>query len=101
MFRGETRRSVSKRLGLRTARKHSKTLESRVALKLTLTWAMTTNGVHNSGPIPLRRAVPFKRDVARRIDRVIDYFGASPRREHPTLRGRRRIRIATAEVDER
>ena len=61
---------------------------------------MTTNGVHNSGPIPLKRGVPFKRDVARRIDRVIDYFGASSKREHPRIRGRR-IRSATAEVDGR
>jgi hypothetical protein len=75
-------------------------LGSRVALKLTLTWAMTTNGVRRSEAIPLKRAVPFKRDVARRIDRVIDYFGALPKRGHPRIRGRR-IRIATAQVDER
>ena len=70
-----------------------------MALKLTLTWAMTTNGVQTSGAIPLERAVPFKPDVARRIDRVIDYFGASA---GATIRDpRRRIRIVTAEVDER
>jgi hypothetical protein len=61
---------------------------------------MTTNGLHSSGPILLKRAVPFKRDVARRIDRVIDYFGASPKRDHPRIRGRR-VRIATAEGGER
>ena len=61
---------------------------------------MTTNGVQPSGAIPLERAVPFKPDVARRIDRVIDYFGASAGRDHPRIRGRR-IRIVTAEVDER
>jgi hypothetical protein len=61
---------------------------------------MTTNGVQSSGAILLRRAVPFKRDVARRIDRVIDYFGASARRDHPRIRGRG-IRVATAEVDDR
>jgi hypothetical protein len=61
---------------------------------------MTTNGVRRYGAIPLRRAVPFKRDVARRIDRVIDYFGASAKRDDPRI-GRRRIRVATAEVDER
>jgi hypothetical protein len=48
----------------------------------------------------LKRVVPFKRDFARRIDRVIDYFGAWPKRDRPRIR-RRRIRIATAEVDER
>jgi hypothetical protein len=61
---------------------------------------MTTNGVRRYGEIPLKRAVPFKRDVARRIDRVIDYFGASAKRDHPRI-GRRGIRVATAEVDER
>ena len=61
---------------------------------------MTTNGVHNSDAMSLRRAVPLKRDVARRIDRVIDYFGASPKRDHPRIR-RRRLRTRTAEVDER
>jgi hypothetical protein len=44
---------------------------------------MTTNGVQSSSAILLRRAVPFKRDVARRIDRVIDYFGASTKRDYP------------------
>jgi hypothetical protein len=44
---------------------------------------MTTNGVQSSGAILLRRAVPLKRDVARRIDRVIDYFGASTKRDYP------------------
>ena len=65
---------------------------------------MTTNGVHNSDAMLLKRAVPFKRDFARRIDRVIDYFGASPKRERPRIADgirRARIRIATAEVDER
>jgi hypothetical protein len=61
---------------------------------------MTTNGVRRSDRIPLKRGVPFKRDVARRIDRVIDYFGASARRDHPRIRGRG-IRVATAEVDDR
>jgi len=61
---------------------------------------MTTNGMQSSGAIPLERAVPFKPDVARRIDRVIDYFGSSAQRDHPRIRGRR-IRIATAKVDER
>jgi hypothetical protein len=60
---------------------------------------MTTNGVQSSGAIPLERAVPFKPDVARRIDRVIDYFG-SAKRDHPRIRGRR-IRSATARVNER
>jgi len=50
---------------------------------------MTTNGVQYPGAIPLERAVPFKRDVARRIDRVIDYFGAAAKRDHPRIRGRR------------
>jgi len=61
---------------------------------------MTTNGVQRFGAVPLKRAVPFKPDVARRIDRVIDYFGASARPDHPRIRRRRR-RIATAESDER
>ena len=54
-----------------------------------------TLGTVLSLPAPL-----FKKDAPRRIDRVIDYFGASARRDHPRIHGRR-IRIATAEVDER
>lgn len=61
---------------------------------------MTTNDVYNSDAMSLRRVVSFKRDVARRIDRVIDYFGAPPKRDHSRIR-RRRIRIATAEADQR
>ena len=68
-------------------------LGSRMAPKLTITRGMTTNGVQYPGAIPLERAVPFKRDVARRIDRVIDYFGAAAKRDHPRIRGRR-TRIA-------
>jgi hypothetical protein len=44
--------------------------------------------------------VPFKRDVARRIDRVIDYFGASAKRGRPR-NPRAPYHIVTAEVDDR
>jgi hypothetical protein len=50
---------------------------------------MTTNGVQSSVAILLRRAVPFKRDVARRIDRVIDYFGLRRSATFREIRGRR------------
>lgn len=62
---------------------------------------MTTNTVRNSDAVLPKRGMPFKRDSARRIDRVIDYFGALPKRDdHPRIR-RRRIGSATSEVDER
>jgi len=72
----------------------AKTRGSGVAPELTLIRSMTTNGVTTNGVFPsgvvfLRRVGPFKRDFARRIDRVIDYFGAAPRRTAPRLRRRR------------
>ena len=47
---------------------------------------MTTTACTLPCNVP-QRAVSFKRDVARRIDRVIDYFGASPKRDHPRSAG--------------
>ena len=58
----------------------------------------TTNGVFPSGAVFLKRLGPFKRDFARRIDRVIDYFGAATRRAPPRAR-RPRGRLPAPEAE--
>jgi hypothetical protein len=61
---------------------------------------MTTNGVQSFSVRRPARIVPFKQDFARRIDRVIDYFGAAPNRDHPGA-SRPRIRTGAAKARER
>jgi len=61
---------------------------------------MTTNGVQSFSVGRTGRAVPFKRDFARRIDRVIDYFGAAQSRDRPRA-SRPRMRIGAAKPRER
>ena len=56
---------------------------------------MITNGVQSSSVRRPGRAVPFKHDFVRRIDHVIDYFGAAQNRDHPRA-SRPRIRIGAA-----
>jgi hypothetical protein len=60
----------------------------------------TTNGAQSFSVRRPGRVVPFKHDFARRIDRVIDYFGAAQSHDHPRA-SRPRIRIGAAKARER